>query len=96
MNEYKINKEDVGYYDNPAQTEPKHNPSPFVGCPICEEKIDSEDNMRTISLGALSYGRSYFYRTHRTCHEDLGNQARLDLDQSVFNAVEPVPLAKLN
>lgn len=60
----------VGWYDDPTQIEPSHEPPRDAPCLFCGFRIGADD-VRTHSLMYASQyaARSYFYRTHRTCDE---------------------------
>lgn len=57
-----------GFYDDPSQTVPVHDPGHSAPCLFCFEPWTSE-TVRTISLMPLTRTGSYFYRVHRACHE---------------------------
>jgi hypothetical protein len=77
-----------GWYDRPDQPvdQPTFNPS-FPGpCLFCGNET-SESDVRTHSLMAMDGARSFFYRTHRTCHESADDTARNAIDQVVWDAI---------
>lgn len=61
-----------GWFDDASQQEPTYNPPLGGPCPLCGKHIGPMvGDVRTHSLmyqGQYA-GRSYFYRTHRTCAE---------------------------
>ena len=66
-----------GWYSRANQPidEPDFDPSHDANCPFCEKPITPQD-VRTHSLMATAEldksegkGRSYFFRTHKTCDE---------------------------
>jgi hypothetical protein len=72
-----------GWYSRPDQPvdQPDFNPSFAADCPICEKPI-TRDDVRTHSVmlnGEQSKsggeGRSYFFRTHKSCHEKCDEAA---------------------
>jgi len=77
-----------GWYDSAQQPvdQPTFNPA-FPGpCLFCGTDTTEED-VRTHSLMPIGSSRSYFYRTHRTCHEAANDQQRNAIDEVVFDAI---------
>jgi hypothetical protein len=77
-----------GWYDRVDQPieQPTFNPS-FPGpCLFCGTDTTEED-VRTHSLMPLEAKRSYFYRTHRTCHEAAPDDQRNAIDGVVFDSI---------
>lgn len=79
-----------GYYDKADQPidQPTYNPAFDSPCLFCGEKI-TENDMRTHSMmlvGKMS--RSYFYRTHATCHEKASDRQRFEIDDIVFENIK--------
>lgn len=89
-----------GYYTSAEQVKPEYDPGlDSVACPICGSNLDVLD-VRTISLmvpdkvregvdGRLSIAgdRSYFYRVHRSCHEQLSEAQRSAVDGLLVDAI---------
>jgi len=75
----------LGYYTRADQPrhKPTFNPPLDAPCPICGRPLTKED-MRTISVMLQGGTRSYFYRTHRTCHQALAAEEAQDLDDAVI------------
>lgn len=61
----------LGYYTQPNQTTPEFDPGIDIPCPCCGITLGRETPLRTISLRRMADPVSYFYRTHRACHERL-------------------------
>jgi hypothetical protein len=86
----------VGYYDDARQTEPAQDPGTDVECPLCGSKL-SLDNVRTVSVmpdtdqegQSVPRIHSYFYRLHRTCHEQSTEAQRLAMDEFAMNWLPP-------
>lgn len=57
-----------GYYDKP-DGKPKYDPGFRVPCLICKSKLNLD--IKTISLMRMGDDKSYFYRVHKKCYEDL-------------------------
>lgn len=80
-----------GYYDRPDQPmeQPTINPDVRGPCLFCGEPMTAE-NIRTHSMMAMPETgpeRSYFYRTHRTCHEAADNKQRVQIDDVVWDSI---------
>ncbi len=75
----------VGWYESADQPvdQPSHNPPDDAPCPICLAPI-TPDDIRTISIMESGANKSWFYRAHRTCHEELDDELRIALDALVF------------
>lgn len=78
-----------GWYDRPDQPieQPTYNPNEHGPCLFCGKSVTDED-MRTHSLMAMEGKRSYFYRTHRTCHEAADDPARTAIDRVVWASID--------
>lgn len=82
-----------GYYDSPTQPadQPSINPDPRGPCLFCGDAMTA-DNVRTISMMTLPdvgrAERAYFYRVHRTCHQDATDQSRQQIDEVVWAAIK--------
>jgi hypothetical protein len=61
-----------GWFDDADQTRPTYEPPRNAPCPYCGNAI-SADDVRTHSLmyNGEYAARSYFYRTHRTCADQV-------------------------
>lgn len=79
-----------GWYDDPSQPAslPTYEPPRDAPCPYCGSKIHAED-VRTHSLMYIEgYGnRSYFYRTHRTCHEK-DDESGAAIDEFILDMIK--------
>lgn len=82
-----------GWYDRPDQPvdQPTYNPPFDSPCPYCSKPL-TDDDMRTHSIMPLSNlgaanGRSYFYRTHKTCDEMAFDKSRYAVDSLVFEQI---------
>lgn len=81
-----------GYYDRSDQLshQPTINPAVDGPCLFCGETMTPTD-VRTHSMmgmPATNPKRAYFYRTHRTCHEDATSAERADIDGYVWQAIK--------
>ena len=77
-----------GYYDSPTQTEPAFDPGLDVNCPSCGRPLDLP--VKTISLMLYDRkegDRSYFYRTHKACYDELDEQQKGALDGLLIDAL---------
>jgi len=77
-----------GWYDRADQPvdQPTYNPA-FPGmCLFCGTATTEED-VRTHSIMPMGAKRSYFYRTHRTCHETASDEQRNHIDGIVFDSI---------
>jgi hypothetical protein len=77
-----------GWFDSADQhpDQPTFTPS-FPGiCLFCGELMSPAD-VRSHALMPFPYKRSYFYRTHRTCHEAATEQQRRDIDRVVLDSI---------
>jgi hypothetical protein len=77
-----------GWFSDPAQTTPVHEPPLDAPCLFCGEVVFDGD-VRTISMMYADRrdGRSYFYRVHRTCHERATEEARQKIDGIVLDMI---------
>lgn len=87
----KVRKEYFGWFDNPSQETPTHDPGVENGlCPICCKKLTRP--LKTISvldfgqdeMGVFLGERSYFYRAHKACYDSCSEEEIADIDVSVF------------
>lgn len=74
-----------GYFSEPGQQEPTYDPGLNVECPVCYRRLTSP--MVTVSLAIEEDTRSYFYRAHKGCFEDLTEDEQSDLDGLIVDAV---------
>jgi hypothetical protein len=78
-----------GYYDRADQPadQPTVNPPLDAPCLFCGKPLTNDD-MRTHSMLAMDGAeRSFFYRTHRTCHEAADDQQRNAIDGVVWDSI---------
>jgi len=81
----------IGYYDDPTQDTPAHDPGPEGLCPVCCHQVGkhSTDNpLKTISLAAYDLKhrtRSYFLRAHKNCWEHVSEDERNKIESSVID-----------
>lgn len=78
-----------GYYDRADQPidQPTLNPDLHGPCLFCDKPVTDED-MRTHSLMPLHGSRSFFYRTHRTCHEAADDMRRTQIDGVIIDSID--------
>lgn len=77
-----------GWYERADQpiTMPTFNPS-FPGpCLFCGTDTTEED-VRTHSMLPVGSSRSFFYRTHRTCHEAASAEQRNHIDGIIIDSI---------
>lgn len=79
----------VGWFDDPRQTVPAHDPGAAAGCPICGGFGLTNDNCRTVSLLAEGDSRSYFFRMHRACSED--RKAVEEVEHAIIDLLDRPP-----
>jgi hypothetical protein len=77
-----------GWYDRADQPieQPTFNPDFHGPCLFCGNSLTDED-VRTHSIMPLGASRSYFYRTHRTCHEAAPDDQRNAIDCVVLDSI---------
>lgn len=88
-----------GYFDAPGQTEPVYDPGLEAPCPVCHKRIGEftpdNPNIKTISimlefdpeLGHFRGDRSYFYRVHKACYDNLSDEQQAMLDWPIIDPV---------
>ncbi len=72
-----------GYYERADQTEASYDPGVGVPCPFCLRKLS--EPLRTVSLMLPGDSRSYFYRAHRGCHENAGEQEITEFESALID-----------
>jgi hypothetical protein len=79
-----------GWYDRADQPidQPTYNPA-FPGpCLFCGDNTSEEDVHCLMYLeGPRAHKRSYFYRTHRTCHETATPAQSREIDGVIFDSI---------
>lgn len=75
-----------GYFTNATDETPAYDPGLNVPCPICHTLLSMP--VKSISLMAVGDSRSYFYRTHKQCYENLSEQEVSDLDGLIIDHIE--------
>lgn len=95
---YIMNKSIYGYFDSPHQeAPPAYDPGLDALCPVCNKPIGeftpNTPNIKTISLmlvdpelGYFLADRSYFYRVHKVCYENLSDEQQAALDWPIIDA----------
>ncbi len=78
----------IGWFDDPSQTKPVHDPPHDAKCPVCVKPI-TPDDVRTICLmwADRKGGKSVFYRMHRTCAVSLSDREKQVFDGMVLDAM---------
>jgi hypothetical protein len=74
-----------GWFDDEDQLTPAYDPPRDAPCLFCGEPVTADD-VRTHSIMYRDNGKSYFYRTHRTCAEK--DETGAALDGVVFDMIE--------
>ena len=77
-----------GWYDRAGQPvdAPTYDPPHDSPCLFCGEPIRPDD-VRTHSMLAESGARSFFYRTHRSCHQAADAAQRYAIDDVVWDSI---------
>ena len=65
-----------GWFDSDDQEEPTFDPWPDAPCPHCGQPISSTDVITHSFAGDFDPERSFFYRTHGSCHEHASQAER--------------------
>ena len=73
-----------GYFSQANQEVPEYDPGLNINCPICEKLLSMP--MKTISVMLEYDNRSFFYRTHKMCYEDLSEEEITKLDSLIVDA----------
>jgi hypothetical protein len=77
-----------GWFDDPNQTVPTHDPPHDAPCPYCGEPIAADDVRTECFTPQFEQKRSYFFRYHRTC-ADLATQEQRDaITEGVIARIE--------
>ena len=74
----------VGYFDDATQESPTFDPGLDVLCPHCLTKLSRP--LKTISLMPAAGERSFFYRTHRHCHDAASDEAVATVEGAIIDA----------
>lgn len=81
-----IRKDVFGWFDDPFSETPTHDPGVENGiCPICSKGLNRP--VKTISLMKDRDSRSYFYRAHKDCYENLSEEDVTQLDISLIDNI---------
>lgn len=87
-----MRKDIFGYYDDPAQDKPAHDPGPEGLCPVCCCPIGKHhattNPVKTISLMAHDPNhrtRSFFFRAHKNCWNTTTPHNRMLIESSVID-----------
>jgi len=81
-----IRSDIFGWFDNSDQEKPAHDPGLETICPICAKKLSRP--LMTISLmSEANRDKSYFYRVHKNCYDDLTTEEEISLDSSLIDAL---------
>ena len=73
-----------GFFDDKNQTTPALDPGLNVLCPVCMSKL--EKPIRTFSVMKLGSNKSYFYRVHKECSNNIN--AIEDIESSLVDSAE--------
>lgn len=74
----------LGYFSDPYQDTPEHDPGRDGLCPVCMTRL-GDGQITTTSLMRPGDARSYFYRMHKECG---GNKEKiLDIESSIIDGV---------
>lgn len=72
-----------GYFLNADQDVPEFDPGLNVSCPVCERLLSPP--LKTISVLLEGDDRSFFYRTHKACYENLTGDEKTKLDSVIVD-----------
>jgi hypothetical protein len=75
-----------GYFDDPGDQAPTFDPGLGVPCPFCLRPV-GKDGIKTISLMPIEGNRSYFYRAHKGCYEQVSPDDIARLESSLIDTV---------
>lgn len=64
---------------------PEHDPGLGVNCIFCGKKLSSP--IKTISLMKDGDNKSYFYRSHKDCYEQLSNNEITEIESSLIDNI---------
>ena len=87
----KIREDVFGWFDDPSQTKPAHDPGEAGLCPVCGWPVGkhSIDNpLKTISIAAFKLefrDRSFFFRAHKNCWNRTSPHERMMIESSIIN-----------
>jgi hypothetical protein len=73
-----------GWFENPGDETPAHDPGVKGVCPGCGKQLFPP--LMTVSLmHAIGGHRSYFYRLHKACDENLSEKEKGAIDCSLMD-----------
>lgn len=75
-----------GWFDKPENEQPTHDPGLAAICPICGKQL--EKPIKTISLMKQGDSKSYFYRTHKTCYDNLSEEEICQIESSLIDPLD--------
>ena len=80
-----MNKKVFGWFEGHAET-PSYDPGMEGTCPACGKQLDRP--VKTISLMPDERnGRSYFFRSHKECWENLSDHEQWLIESSLIDEV---------
>lgn len=74
-----------GYFDAPGQERPAFDPGRGVPCPICLHAL-ADKPVRCTSLMLVGDDRSYFFRAHKQCWDDAGQEEQERIEHALIDA----------
>lgn len=77
----------LGYYEG-AAPEPAYDPGIEIDCFLCMEPLESKPRQTTSLVAENGGNRSYFYRVHKTCWENLSEQDQHMYEGSIVDNLE--------
>ncbi len=90
-----LRKDIFGYFDRPFDKKPAYDHGVENGlCLICCKPLTRP--LKTISLMLWLDDKSYFYRTHNDCHDNLSGQEISDIEWSFIDSVKESKHKHLN
>lgn len=78
-----------GWYDRPDQPVdmPTYDPPHDAPCPFCGGPITPTD-IRTHSMLMEGSSRSFFYRSHRSCHQTADVMQQSAIDAVIWDSIK--------
>ncbi|CAG0946253.1 hypothetical protein ANRL1_02870 [Anaerolineae bacterium] len=74
-----------GYFASPLSEAPDYDPGLEVECPVCYCRLSHP--VKTISVMAEGDSKSYFYRTHKSCYDNLTPENETELDSFIIDTI---------
>lgn len=79
----------LGYYEG-AEQEPTVDPGLDIDCFVCIKPLKDKRRSTTSFVASTGGARSYFFRTHKECWDNLSESDRLMYEGSFVDNLEDV------